>query len=289
MKSRTLGALALATLGLAFLYGSVLPGFVRAWTNDDYSHGFLVAPLCAYLVWQRRHRLAALEVNPSPAGLGVVLVSLLVFVTGELGAEMFLARVSFIGVVTGSVMFVLGTAQARALALPLGLAFLAIPLPALVFNRVAFPLQLMASRVAEVTLTAFGIPVLREGNLIFLASATLEVADACSGIRSLMSLMTFAVVYGYFTETSIVRRVLLAIAMVPIAIVANAVRVAGTGFMAHVAGEAAADGFFHLFAGWLVFMAAVMMLFLLQRLMRLVGSGDHAPDHAPRWAAGVAP
>jgi exosortase D (VPLPA-CTERM-specific) len=284
MKSRTLGALALASLGLAFLYGSVLPGFVRAWTNDDYSHGFLVAPLCAYLVWQRRHQLTAVEVSPSLAGLAVVVVSLLVFVIGELGAEMFLARVSLIGVVAGSVMFVLGTAHARVLALPLGLACLAIPLPAIVFNRIAFPLQLMASRVSEVTLSAFGIPVLREGNLIFLASATLEVAEACSGIRSLMSLMTFAVVYGYFTETSILRRVLLATAMVPIAVVANALRVAGTGFVAHVAGETAADNFFHLFAGWLVFMAAVILLFVLQRLMRFAGSGDHAP----RWTAGVA-
>lgn len=286
MKSGTPGALALATLGLAFLYGSVFTGLVHAWwTNDDYSHGFLVAPLCAYLVWQRRHRLAALELSPSLAGLAVVLGSLFVLATGELGAEMFLARVSFIGVVAGSVMFVLGTAHARVLALPLGLALLAIPLPAIVLNRVAFPLQLMASRVAEVALTAFSIPVFREGNLIFLASATLEVAEACSGIRSLMSLLTLGVVYGYFTESSVPRRVLLATAMVPIAIVANAARVAGTGFLAHVAGEAAADNFFHFFTGWLVFMAAVMMLFLLQRLMRLSGPGDHAP----RWAPGVAP
>jgi len=284
MKSRTPGALAFAMLGLALLYGSVLAGLVRAWTTDDYSHGFLVAPLCAYLVWQRRHRLAAVAVRPSLAGLAVVLVSLLVFVVGELGAEMFLARVSFIGVVAGSVMFVLGTARARVLLLPIGLALLAIPLPAIVFNRIAFPLQLMASRVSEAALTAFGIPVLREGNLIYLASATLEVAEACSGIRSLMSLMTFGVVYGYFTETSVLRRVLLAAAMVPIAIIANAVRVAGTGLVAHVAGDAAADDFFHFFAGWLVFMAAVILLFVLQRLMKLAGKDDHTP----RSTAGAA-
>jgi exosortase len=286
MKSRTLGALALATLALAFLYGNVLAGLVRAWwTNDDYSHGFLVAPVCAYLVWERRHRLAGLELRPSLVGLAVVLLSLLVLLTGELGAEMFLTRISLIGVVAGSVMFVLGPEHARILALPLGVALLAIPLPAIIFNRLAFPLQLMASRVAEVALSALSVPVLREGNLIFLSTATLEVAEACSGIRSLMSLLTLGIVYGYFTETSIVRRVLLATAMVPIAIVANALRVAGTGFMAHVAGSAAADSFFHFFAGWLVFMAAVMMLFLLQRLLRLASSSDRTPD----LAAGVAP
>jgi exosortase len=179
----------------------------------------------------------------------------------------------------------LGPEHARILALPLGVALLAIPLPAIIFNRLAFPLQLMASRVAEVALSALSVPVLREGNLIFLSTATLEVAEACSGIRSLMSLLTLGIVYGYFTETSIVRRVLLATAMVPIAIVANALRVAGTGFMAHVAGSAAADGFFHFFAGWLVFMAAVMMLFLLQRLLRLASSSHRTPD----LAAGVAP
>ena len=265
MKSRTTGALALAILGLAFLYGNVLTGLVRAWrTNDDYSHGFLVAPLCAYLVWERRHRLAALEIRPSLAGLAIVVLSLLVFVTGELGAEMFLARVSLIGVVAGSVMFVLGPTHTRILALPLGLALLAIPLPAILFNRLAFPLQLMASRVAETSLSAFDVPVLREGNLIFLATATLEVAEACSGIRSLMSLLTLG--------------------MIPIAIIANAARVAGTGFMAHFAGEAAADSFFHFFAGWLVFMAAVMMLFLLQRLLRWAGA--HA--RTPHLVAGVA-
>ncbi len=285
MKSRTTGALALAILGLAFLYGNVLTGLVRAWrTNDDYSHGFLVAPLCAYLVWERRHRLAALEIRPSLAGLAIVVLSLLVFVTGELGAEMFLARVSLIGVVAGSVMFVLGPAHTRILALPLGLALLAIPLPAILFNRLAFPLQLMASRVAETSLSAFDVPVLREGNLIFLATATLEVAEACSGIRSLMSLLTLGIVYGYFTETSVPRRVILATAMIPIAIIANAARVAGTGFIAHFAGGAAADSFFHFFAGWLVFMAAVMMLFLLQRLLRWAGA--HA--RTPHLVAGVA-
>jgi exosortase len=273
MKSRTATALALATLGLAILYADLVVGLVRAWrTNDDYSHGFLVAPLCAYFVWERRHRLAMLDVRPSLTGLAIVLISLLVLVAGELGAELFLARVSLIGVLAGSVMFVLGPGHARTLALPLCFALLMIPLPAIVFNAIAFPLQLVASRVAEVTLSALSIPVIREGNIIYLATATLEVAEACSGIRSLVSLLTLGIVYGYFTEDSVIWRAALAAATLPIAIVANALRVAGTGFLAHMAGAAAADGFLHTFAGWLVFMAAVVMLFLVQRLLRLAGS-----------------
>ncbi len=279
MKLRIVVPLALAALALVFLYGDVLVGLLRAWrTNDDYSHGFLVAPLCAYFIWERRHRLASLDIRPSLAGLVIIMVSLLLLVAGELGAELFLARVSLIGVLAGSVMFVLGPAQARMLALPLCFGLLMIPLPAIVFNAVAFPLQLLASRVAEVTLSALGIPVFREGNVIFLATTTLEVAEACSGIRSLVSLLTLGIVYGYFTEDSAIWRVVLAAATLPIAVIANALRVAGTGFLAHVAGAAAADGFFHTFAGWLVFMAAVIMLFLVQHLLRLTGSGAPTPS-----------
>lgn len=279
MNFRTFAALALAALGLAVLYTDVVAGLVRAWqTNDDYSHGFLVLPLCAYFVWERRRRLTVLEVQPSIIGLAVVLMSLLVLAAGDLGAELFLARVSLVGVLAGSVIFVLGWRHVRTLALPLCFALLMIPLPAIVFNAIAFPLQLMASSVAEHTLSALDIPVLREGNVILLATVSLEVAEACSGIRSLVSLLTLGIVYGYFTEDRVSRRVILAAATIPIAIAANALRVAGTGVLAHVAGPAVADGFFHAFAGWLVFMVAVAMLFLLQRLLRLADSG---PSPAP--------
>ncbi len=271
-------ALVIAGLSLVALYGEVAVGLVNAWiTNPDYSHGFLIVPLCAYFVWERRRRLAVLEVRPSSTGLVVVAGSLCLFVAGQLGAEQFLARVSLIGVLAGSVAFVLGLAHVRMLAWTFGFALLMIPLPAIVFNEVALPLQLLASTVAEETLLLFSIPVLREGNVIFLSNATLEVAEACSGIRSLVSLLTVGIVYGYFTEDRIDRRAILALSTLPIAVVANALRVAGTGVLAHLAGQAAADGFFHVFAGWLVFMFAVAMMFLLQGVMRWVSSHPGAP------------
>jgi len=227
-----------------------------------------------FFVWQRRQRLAALPVRPSIAGAIIVALSLLVFIAGQLGAEQFLARVSLIGVLAGAVIFVLGWAHARVLAWIFCFALLMIPLPAIVFNEIAQPLQLLASSVAEQSLLLFHIPVLREGNVIFLSSATLEVAEACSGIRSLVSLLTVGIVYGYFTEEKTSRRVILAVSTLPIAVTANALRVAGTGLLAQFAGQAAADGFFHLFAGWLVFMAAVVMLFVLQGGLRFASS-DH--------------
>jgi exosortase len=263
--------LAIAALSVLALYGRTIVGVVRTWeTNSDYTHGFLIAPLCVYLVWQRRRRLAAMEMRPSAAGLGIVLFSLFLFAAGQLGAEQFLARVSLIGVLAGSVVFLMGWAHARALAFVFGLAILTIPLPTIIFNEIAQPLQLLASSVAEETLVALRIPALREGNVIFLSTATLEVAEACSGIRSMVSLLAAGLVYGYFTDDHLGRRAILALSTLPIAIVANAIRVAGTGVLAHFAGAAAADGFFHGFAGWLVFMSALVMLFAVHGLLRFL-------------------
>ncbi len=268
MKPPTLVALGLALCALVLLYGEIAAGLVATWwTNDDYSHGFLIVPLCAYLVWERRDRLAAMTPRPSTAGAAVVGASLLVLIVGQLGAELFLSRLSLIGVVGGSVLFFLGWRYLATLAFPLGCTLLMIPLPAIVFNQITLPLQTTASRVAEWTLSTVGVPVLRDGNLIHLSNTTLEVAEACSGIRSLISLLTLSIVFGYFTETASTRRLVLALATVPIAIAANAARVAGTGVLAHAAGPAAAEGFFHTFAGWLVFMVATAMLFALQWML----------------------
>jgi exosortase len=266
------GALIVAGLSLLALYGQVLVGLVKAWeANPDYAHGFLIAPLCVYLAWQRRQQLASRHARPSWAGLAVVVASLGVFVAGQLGAELFLSRVSLIGVLVGSVAFVMGWAHARELTLVFVLAILTIPLPTIIFNEIAHPLQLLASSVAEHTLIALDIPALREGNVILLSTATLEVAEACSGIRSMVSLLAAGLVYGYFTDDRTSRRAILALSTLPIAIVANALRVAGTGVLAHYSGAAAADGFFHGFAGWLVFMSALVMLFVVDGVLRLAG------------------
>jgi len=132
-----------------------------------------------------------------------------------------------------------------------------IPLPALIFNQVAFPLQLLASRAGEMALSVLHIPVLREGNVIVLAHTTLEVAEACSGIRSLVSLLTLGIVYGYFIDPRGPVRVAVALSTVPVAVVANGLRVAGTGIAAHYYGPQAAQGFLHSFSGWMVFVVAM--------------------------------
>jgi exosortase len=261
-------ALALIALGFAALYRDVLVKLVRDWSQDDnYSHGFLIVPIALYFAWERRDRLMAAPLKPSLFGLAVVILSVITLAAGELGAELFLTRISILGVIAGSILFVLGWMHLRILFLPVAFLLLMIPIPAIIFNQIAFPLQLLASRFGETTLSVMQIPVLREGNVITLANTQLEVAEACSGIRSLISLLTLGIVYGYFMHPSVWVRTLLALATIPVAILANGFRVAGTGIAAHYYGPEAAEGFFHTFSGWLVFLAAFAMLFVMHRLI----------------------
>jgi exosortase len=287
MRVRTAGLAVTGLLLLSFglLYREVLVKLVHDWLHDDnYSHGILIVPIALYFAWERRERLIAATPKPTVLGLVLILGSMLVLVAGTLGAELFLARISIIGIVAGTVLFVLGWEHFRILLFPIAFLLLMIPIPAIIFNQVAFPLQLLASRFGEVTLQALNIPVLREGNVITLASTQLEVAEACSGIRSLISLLTLGIVYGYFVTPSVPARTFLALATIPVAILANGLRVAGTGIAAHYYGPSAAEGFFHTFSGWLVFVVSFAMLFLIHRLIARWAP----PALVPMKAKGVA-
>lgn len=254
---------ALSSLGVLLwaLYGDVLVRMVVQWYEEpDYSHGFLVPLLSAYFVWERRRRLAGLPLRPNLWGAGVLAAGLLMLILGVGGAELYLQRTSLLVVLTGLTLLLLGGAHLRVLAFPiLFLAFM-VPLPAIVVNAVAFPLQLVAAKTATFCLFNLGVPVLREGNIILLPGTRLEVAEACSGIRSLQALLALGCLYAYFFESVWWKRGLLVLLAVPIAIAANAFRVAGTGLLAQTWGTEAAEGFYHGFSGWLVFVAAWFLL-----------------------------
>ncbi|HVL66390.1 MAG TPA: exosortase A [Vicinamibacterales bacterium] len=272
-ERRTLLVLAALAAALGLFYADVLSSLVRQWASDDnYSHGFLVVPLALYFAWERRAALVAAAPRPSLVGAFVIVGSLIVWTAGIFGAELFLTRVSLLGVLAGTILFVWGWRHLRVLAFPLAFLLLMIPLPSIIFNQIAFPLQLVASQAGELVIATAGIPVLREGNILQLPSRTLEVAEACSGIRSLVSLLMLAIVLGYFSEPRIGARVLIAVAAVPIAILANAARVAGTGLAAEWVSPAAADGFFHTFSGWLVFVVAFAGLLLVQQAVARAGA-----------------
>lgn len=253
----------------AFLFQDVMMKLVQDWSTDDnYSHGFLIVPISLYLAWERRDQLLRAAIAPSWVGLLAVFGGVALLIAGTLGAELFVTRIGLLAVLVGSILFILGWNHLRLLVFPLAILLLMIPIPAILFNQVAFPLQLLASRFASGVLSVVGIPVLREGNVIILANTTLEVAEACSGIRSLVSLITLGILLGYFTETRLWVRWVLALATIPTAIFANGLRVAGTGILAHYWGPAAAEGFFHTFSGWLVFAFAFGLVLLLQWVIR---------------------
>lgn len=271
---RKIGPFALVAAGLLAVYWQVFVRLVDAWINDgNYSHGFLILPIAGYFAWERRSRLAALVDKPAYiAGAVVFAAGIAVLMAGLLGSELFLSRISLIVTIAGILLFLSGWSALRVLAFPLAFLILMIPLPAIIFNQIAFPLQLLASRVGEFAISSANIPVLREGNVLVLANTSLEVAEACSGIRSLVSLITLGLVYGYFTDKRFWVRAVIVCSTVPVAIVANGVRVAGTGIAAHWLGAAAAEGFLHEFSGWAVFVIAFALILAIRSLVVRVAS-----------------
>lgn len=255
---------------IAVVYYQVLVKLVTDWWQiPDFSHGFLVPLFSAYLIWEKRKTLRGIKIAPSWVGIAVVALGLVVLLLGVYGSELFLSRVSLIILLAGLVLCFGGWKFLNELSFALLVLFLAIPIPAIVFNQITFPLQILASKLASALLPLFGVPVLREGNIIVLPLMRLEVAEACSGIRSLMSLFTLAVFYGYFMEKSNLRRVVLALASIPIAIAANAVRILGTGLCVQYWDPDKALGFFHEFSGWVIFLVSLACLYTFHRIMCL--------------------
>jgi exosortase len=262
------------------LYQEVLWGLGSDWNNNpDYSHGFLVPFLSVYFIWERWSSLVDETPSSSFWGIGLLSLGLFSLVVGLIGAELYVQRMSLIVVLSGLVLLILGWKYLWLLSLPIGFLIFMIPLPAIVVNTIAFPLQLFAAQTATFCLFSLGIPVLREGNLIMLASTTLEVAEACSGLRSLLSLLALGTVYGYFSQDVMWKRWMLVVLSIPIAIIANAFRVSGTGILAHYFGAEAAEGFYHTFEGWLVFIVAFVLLFICGVVLgKIGGQASTAPS-----------
>jgi len=254
-----------------WLYWGTLAHLVSQWAhNQDFSHGFFVPLFSAFVVWQERDRLARIPVRPSWSGLAILASALLVLIIGQMGAELFLSRASLLLVLAGLTVLFFGWAMFRATLFPWAFLILMIPIPIIIFNQITFPLQLLASRVAGVVLPWFNVPIYREGNIIHLAAMPLEVAEACSGIRSLMTLITLAIIYGFLLERRLWVRVALALASVPIAIIANSGRIIGTGLLVQYWDPDKAEGYFHTSWGWIVFVLCLLLFFSLHRAIVMV-------------------
>jgi exosortase len=255
---------------MAAIYYRVLAKLVTDWWQiPDFSHGFLVPIFAAYLVWAKRETLRNTKLAPSWSGVAVVAFGLVVLLLGVFGAELFLSRVSLVILLAGLVLCFGGWQLLRELRFVLLVLLLAIPIPSIIFNEITLPLQMLASKLASALLPLFGVPVLREGNVIELPAMKLEVAEACSGIRSLVSLFTLSIFYGYFLEKSFVRRTVLALSSIPVAIAANAVRILGAGLCVQYWDPDKAEGFFHEFSGLVMFLVSLVCLFFVHRAMCL--------------------
>lgn len=244
------------------LYYPIIAGLVGAWsTNGNYSHGYLIPFISGYMVWTVIKDGKLSEPVSDNAGLFVLILGLCQFLAARVGSEYFLQRASMITVLLGLLWYLAGRKLTKNLTYPVLYLLFMIPFPAIVWDRIAFPMKLLASYLAVRTIGLMGISVLREGNIIYLPNTTLEVADACSGLRSLMSLLALSAAFVFFSHNTKPRKLLLLFSAVPIAILTNIIRLTLTAALAGKYGEEIAQGFMHQFSGWLVFLLGLAMLF----------------------------
>ena len=249
---------------IGMLYWPIIVPMVKQWAADDnYSHGFLVPIISLYLAYMRKNELENATVSPCNYGIFLVVFGLLMLILGWVATEYLTMRSSLVVVIAGLVLYLLGWEIFKILLAPLCYLFLMVPLPAVLYDAAAFPLKLLVTKVSVLSMKALGIVVWQEGNILMFPNITLEVADACSGLRSIMSLLALGAAYAFVLHTKIRDRVVLIVSTLPIAIFTNCLRVIATGILAQYFGSAAAEGFFHEFAGLFVFAAAVVMFVAL--------------------------
>ena len=255
------------TAFVAIYYPFIAP-MVEDWaTNDNYSHGYFIPFISLYLVYEMRNELRALKAPASNWGLPIMLLGLVQLIIGKAGSEFFVQRTSMIVVLFGASLFLLGRQHTKKTWFPITYLIFMVPLPAIIWNRIAFPMQLFASAVTERAIQLMGIPIFREGNVLHLVETTLEVVDACSGLRSLFTMFALSAVLAFMTKCSNIKKITLFLSAAPIAILINVIRLCLTAALASRYGEQVAHGFLHDFSGWLIFLMGLAMLLGVKTLL----------------------
>jgi exosortase len=275
--------LALLLAAAGFLYYPFIQKMVRDWAeNGNYSHGYLVPFISAYMIWALRGQLAETELKPSYWGLGLIVIGLLQLYVAKVGSEFFLQRTSIIVVLFGISIFLFGGQLTRFIWLPLAYLIFMVPLPAIIWNRIAFPMQLFSSAITENVVQFIGLPVLREGNVLHLPQTTLEVVDACSGLRSLVTMLALSAAFTFLINQATWKKWLLFLSAFPIAILVNIIRLTATAILASWYGGEVAQGFLHDFSGMLVFGAGIALLVMTQTALSRIGNPHAEEDPAAR-------
>ena len=269
LRSGNLAVALVLLAALVGLYYPVLTSLVHDWsTNDNYSHGFFIPLISGYMVYALREELGRIAVRPANWGFIVLLAGLGQLYVARVGSEYFLQRTSLILVLLGMVLFLWGRELTKKLLLPIGYLLFMVPIPAILWNKIAFPMQLFSSAVTERVIQAIGLPVFREGNVLHLAQTTLEVVDACSGLRSLTTMFALAAALAWFSDFATWKKWLLFFAAAPVAIFANIVRLTATAGLASFYGEKVAQGFLHDFSGLFTFVFGLTLLVLTSKILQ---------------------
>jgi exosortase len=254
----------LIAAGFIWLYFRTLSGLVSDWSSDpNFSHGFLIPVISLYMVWYKKDQLREIPRQPSLIGLGIIVLGLLVHVVANIGAELFLMRFSMVITLSGIIIYALGIPRFKVMLIPVAYLIMMIPIPAILWNHVAFPLQLLAAKLSAQVIGFIGIPVFREGNILHLATTSLEVVDACSGLRSLTSLLALTGICAFLAPFSRIKKWILFFSAVPIAVAVNVIRLTITAAMAVWISPETAHGFLHDMSGLIMFGAALVLVYLV--------------------------
>jgi len=267
-ERKNLIMLACIMAGFLGLYFPFLKTMAATWSdNPNYSHGYLIPIISIYLIYSLKNRIMAVEPSSSIWGLILIILALLQLIIAKIGMEYFLQRTSIIVLMYGISLYFYGSKITKLTAIPILYLIFMVPLPAIIWNQIALPLQLLSSYLTENVIRIVGLPIFREGNILHLPQITLEVVDACSGIRSLTTMMALSLPFAFFLKLGMVRKVALFLSAVPIAIFANIVRLTATAFLSELYGKQFAEGFLHEFSGMVTFVMGLGLLFIMKILL----------------------
>ncbi|MBN2374347.1 VPLPA-CTERM-specific exosortase XrtD [bacterium] len=281
MKYKMYGIISLSVMSVSLIacYYSTLQGLYHVWINDgDYSYALLIPLITGYLIWERRKMIVNSLIKTNWIGGSLFLMFLMISAYGILGSSPSAVRSSIPFMILSITLFCAGMEMFKILAFPLSLLFLMIPMPTMLQAMVGVPLKRISTRLGEWILRLAGVSVFVEGNIIDMGITKLQVVDACSGLRYILPLLTIGILFAYFFEKNRWRRIILAIATIPLSIIINGIRIGFTGILAQYFGSKVADGFFHGFSGWIVFMFAFAFLFIFHRVIKFSIKDNNKKD-----------